>query len=86
MKIRTSEVPVQSCFLQGRTLRKKVADDRAATRSVSGKVSTKKIKGDPEVELVSCPLGMLGVGMRRHPEAIVQIGDGNPLRRNRKQR
>lgn len=84
MKIRTSEVPVQSCFMQGRTLRKKVADDKASTRSAMGKVSTKKIKGDPEVDLVSCPLSMLGVGMRRHPETIVQIGDGNPLPRRKR--
>ena len=84
MKVRTSEIPVGSCFLQGRSVRKKTSDDKAATIKASGKVSTRKIKGDPEVEMTSCPLSMLGVGMRRHPETIVQIGDGNPLPRRKK--
>lgn len=83
MKVRTSEVAVGSCFIQGRAVRKKTAEDKAATVKSSGKVSTRKIKGDPEVELTTCPLNMLGVGMRRHPETIVQIGDKNPLRRRK---
>lgn len=83
MKVRTSEVPVGNCFLQGRVTRKKTDDDKALSVKPSGKVSTRKIKGDPEVEMVSCPLSMLGLGMRRHPETIVQIGDGNPLRRRK---
>ena len=84
MKIRTSEIPVGNCFLQGRVTRKKTDDDKALTlKKPSGKVSTRKIKGDPEVEMVHCPLEMLGLGMRRHPETIVQIGDGNPIRRRK---
>ncbi len=82
MKVRVSDVPVFSCFLQGKTTKKKVSDDRATTIT-GGRVKTKKIKGDPEVTHVSCPLEMLGIGMPRHPEAVVEIGDGNPFRRRK---
>jgi hypothetical protein len=81
VKVRTSEISVGQCFRHGRVVRKKVEDDKAVTRSVSGKVSTRKIKGDPEVEITQCPLNMLGVGLRRHPETVVQIGDSKPRRR-----
>ncbi len=80
MKVRTSEISVGQCFRQGRVVRKKVEDDKAVTRSLSGKVSSRKIKGDPEVEITQCPLNMLGVGLRRHPETVVQIGDPKPRR------
>ncbi len=83
MKVRASEVSIGSCFLQGRSLKKKVADDKALTVK-NGKASTRKLKGDPEVELTGCPLEMLGLGMSRHPEVIVEIGDGNPLRKRRR--
>jgi hypothetical protein len=82
MKVRVSEVPVFSCFLQGKSTKKKVSDDRASTIK-RGRVRTGKIKGDPEVTHVSCPLEMLGIGMPRHPETVVEIGDGNPFRKRR---
>lgn len=83
MKVRMSDVNVGSCFFQGKTLKKKVADDRALSVS-GGKVKTRKMKGDPKVVETTCPLEMLGLGMPRHPEMIVEIGDGNPFRRRRK--
>jgi hypothetical protein len=83
MKIRTSEVPVGSCFMQKNSLKKKVAENKATVRKMSGKLSTRKIKGDPEVEQVTCPLEMLGVGMRRHPETMVEIGNTKPSKRKK---
>lgn len=82
MKLRISEIPIFSCFLQGRKTKKKVDDDRVLSVK-NGKVSTRKQKGDPEVELTTCPLEMLGLGQSRHPETLIQIGDGNPLRRRK---
>lgn len=83
MKVRVSDVAVGQCFLQGRSVKKKVADDKASIVK-NGKVRSRKIKGDPEVEQTSCPLEMLGIGMSRHPEMVVEIGDGNPLKRRRR--
>jgi hypothetical protein len=84
MKVRASEVSIGQCFLQGRSLKKKTADDKAITVK-NGKVSTRKLKGDPQVELTYCPLEMLGTGMSpRHPETMIEIGDGNPLKKRRR--
>lgn len=83
MKVRLGEVMAGSCFLQGKKL-KKMTDDGRVLSVKNKKVSTRRVKGDPEVELTSCPLEMLGLGMPRHPETIVEIGDGNPLRNRRK--
>jgi hypothetical protein len=83
MKVRLGEVMSGSCFFQGKKLKKKVDDDRVLSVK-NKKVSTRRVKGDPEVELTNCPLEMLGLGMPRHPETIVEIGDGNPLRNRRK--
>lgn len=87
MKIQLSGVPVNSCYMQGRgkAIKKKLEDGRAAIVTDSGKVRYKKPKGDPEVEMIeSCPLRYLGVGLRRHPDAVVEIGDGNLLKRRKK--
>lgn len=81
MKIPLSHVPVGDCFMQGRTMRKKVDDGKVLSIGAKGRTSTRKVKGDPEVEVRSCDLKFLGAGLRRHPEAIIQIGDGNILKR-----
>jgi len=86
MKIRVHEVSVGGCFIQGKTVKKKVGDDRCAVVGLSGRVSTRKLKGDPEVEMVTCPLKYLAVGLRRHPDAVVEIGDGNLLKGRKKSR
>lgn len=83
MKIRLSGVPVGSCYLQGRgaSIKKKLEDGKAAVVGGTGKVKIRKVKGDPEVEMIeACPLKYLGVGLRRHPDAVVEIGDGNLLK------
>jgi len=87
MKIQLSGVPVGSCYLHGKKseIRKKLEDGRSASINGRGKVRYGKPKGDPEVEMIeACPLRYLGVGLRRHPDAVVEIGDGNILKRRRR--
>lgn len=84
MKIRLSEVPVGACYQKGKKVLKKVEGDRIASVGLGGRVSMRKIQGDPEVDMVeACPLKYLGVGLRRHPDLVVEIGDGNLLRRRK---
>lgn len=82
MKIRVHEVPISSCFTdKNGKVKKKISDDRCAAIGKSGRVSMRKVKGDSEVEpMSSCPLNLLAVGLRRHPDAVVEIGDGNLLK------
>lgn len=82
MKVQISDLFVGSCFFQGKKLKKKVSDDQVLSVN-KGKASTRKLKGDSKVTPTTCPLEMLGLGMPNHPEMIVEIGDGNPLRRRR---
>lgn len=88
MKVRLSGVPVGSCYLHGRgaSIKKKLDDGKAAVvNDGSGKVRIRKVKGDPNVEMIeACPLRYLGVGLRRHPDAVVEIGDGNLLKRKKR--
>lgn len=89
MKVRFTDIVVGSCFVgkNGRT-RKKISERQAASRRNSdGLVDKRKVKGNPEVEqLPACPLELLGVGLRRHPERVIEIGDGNILERRKKGR
>lgn len=80
MKLHLSGLPEMTCFLgkKGKT-EKKVGDGRVASVGPKGRVRYRKVKGDPEVEQVACPLKLFGVGYRRHPEMVIQIGDGNIL-------
>lgn len=83
MKLRLSEVPVGSCYTAGKSKKvlKKIEDGRAASIGLGGRVSMRATKGDPDVDLIeACPLKYLGVGLRRHPDVVVEIGDGNILR------
>ena len=86
MKIRLSEVWAGSCFFGKKDkIFKKLEDGKTVTISGAGRVSTKKIKGDPEVETMdACPLKFLGVGLRRHPDLVVEIGDGNILKKRKR--
>lgn len=89
MKVKFTELPVGSCFIHGRGggalghggggMKKKVGEAKASSVKANGRVSTRKVKGDPEVEPSPCPLRLLGVGLRRHPEGVVEIGDGDLL-------
>lgn len=81
MKIRLSGVPVGTCFNDKHGERKKVAERKVAKVKPNGRVSMRKIKGDPEVEPTPCSLRLFGVGLRRHPDVMVEVGDGNLLKR-----
>lgn len=86
MKVRVSELPEGSCFLQGGATWKKLEDGKKVKVGSGRRVRTRRLRGDPEVEPRPCPLGLLGVGLRRHPEAVVEIGDGNILKEKRRTR
>lgn len=86
MKIRLSEVPVFSCFVGKKAkIMKKIEDGKVMTVGPLGRVSTKRTTGDPEVEMMeACPLKYLGLGQRRHPDLVVEIGDGNILKKRKR--
>lgn len=89
MKYTFTDLPIGSCFVgKNGKVKKKVTEQRAALVKENGRVSMGKMKGAAEVDSIpSCPLNLLGVGLRRHPEMVIQIGDGNILeRRGRKRR
>lgn len=85
MKVKFSGLSVGSCFTGGRGkgVRKKVEDAKYATVGRRGKVRSRDQNGDPDVDAVPCPLRYIGVGMRGHPDAVVEIGDGNPNKKRR---
>lgn len=87
MKIKLSGLPIMSCFVgKNGEMRKKVGDKKVLKVNEStGRVSTRKVKTDPEVEPVPCSIRYLGAGGRMHPDMLIQIGDGNLLK-NRKNR
>ena len=82
LKVKLSELPAGSCFVNGRkkTVRKKLADGRVVVVGKGGRVRTRDVKGNPTVSPTSCPLKYIGVGLRRHKETVVEIGDGRPKR------
>ncbi len=81
MKIKLSNLQVGTCFTDAKGQeRKKVADRKVASVSLNGRVKMRKIKGNPEVEPSPCSLRLFGVGLRRHPDIIVEVGDGNPMK------
>jgi hypothetical protein len=81
MRIRLSGLPVGSCFLgKKRKMAKKVSDEDVLVVGKGGKERRRKVKGDPEVEPSPCALEYIGRGMRRHPDQVVEIGDGKPKR------
>lgn len=86
IKMKLSDIPVQSCFIDKKgEMKKKVGDGKIATvRERDGRVKTRKVKGNPEVEPTPCSIRYFGVGLRRHPEQLVQIGDGNLLKARKK--
>jgi hypothetical protein len=88
VKVKLSGLPVGSCFVakNGET-KKKVGEKKVAkVNELSGRVSMRKTKSDPEVEPAPCPLRYLGVGNRMHPDMLIQIGDGNPNKNRRNRR
>lgn len=82
MKVRVSDLPAGTCFRQGSTTKKKLDDDRIVTMSLTGRVRKRHAK-DAEVDPVPCPLRLLGLGYRKLPSQVLEIGDGNILKRRR---
>jgi len=81
MKVKLSNIQVGTCFTDAKgNERKKVGERKVASVSLSGRVKMRKVKSDPEVEPSPCSLRLFGVGLRRHPDVIVEVGDGNPLK------
>ncbi len=76
MKTKFSELPAGACFQKGKRggVRKKLPDGRVVSVSSKGKVTTRAMKGDPNVSIVSCPLKFLGTGLRKVPDAVIEIG------------
>lgn len=86
MKMFFKDLLVGSCFIGPKgDMKKKVSESKASqVNEESGKVSTRKVKGAAEVEPSACELRYLGVGLRRHPDVVIEIGDGNPFRGKRR--
>lgn len=81
MIVNLSELPVGSCFRQGKAIKKKIEGEKTATVAMNGRVKTRKVRGNPQVEPVPCTLRLFGVGLRRHPDQVVEIGHGNLLKK-----
>lgn len=73
---RLSELSEGHCYRKpGRKgLRKKLSDGRIAEVATDRRVRFRGERGDPLVEPVSCPLKYLGIGQRKHPEAVIEVG------------
>ena len=69
-----SEIPDGSCFTQRGRVKKKLPDGRVVMVNADGKKRTRTPKGDPTVQIASCPLYLLGVGLRKAPGMIIEIG------------
>jgi hypothetical protein len=85
MKISFKELLIGSCFLDAKgEMKKKVSEVKASQVKDDGKVKTRKVKESAAVEPSPCELKYLGVGLRRHPDLVVEIGDGNPFKKERR--
>jgi hypothetical protein len=83
MKARLSELAANQCYrkLGTRKLRRKLADGRVVEIGRDRRVRYRKERGDPVVEIESCTLKFIGVGLRNNPETLIQVGSPKPLRR-----
>lgn len=83
MKARVSDLAPNQCYRKrgSRVLRKKLADGRIVEIGRDRRVKFRKERGDPVVNVESCPLRFVGVGLRHNPETIVEIGSSRPKRR-----
>lgn len=78
MRGRISELSPGTCFKQGKTTKKKLPDGRVVSVNAKGKVRIVTPKTDPVVTSVSCDLTMIGLGLRKHPELMIEMGNGRP--------
>lgn len=78
MKTRLSALRPGECFRQGKTLKKKLTEDTVVWATPKGKVRTATPKNDPAVSAESCSLNLIGLGQRKHPELMIEMGSGKP--------
>lgn len=83
MKVKFSELAPGACYLHGKkgSVKKKVDSDRYVALGAGGKVRKRKEWRDPDVDLIPCPLRLIGIGLRGHPAAIVEIGSSHARER-----
>lgn len=60
-------------------MKKKLSDGRVVSVSPKGKVRTVTPKNDPMVSPTNCDIHLLGTGLRKHPELMIEMG-GRPRR------
>jgi len=78
VKARLSDLQPGDCFKQGKTLKKKLSDGNVVWATPKGKVRIVAPKGDPVVSSASCDLHLIGLGHRKHPEMMIEMGNGRP--------
>ena len=77
-KVRLSELNPGTCFKHGKTEKKKLGDGRVVSVGTNRKPRYSTPKNDPLVSVVSCNLSLIGTGLRKHPEYMVEMGSGKP--------
>jgi len=78
VKRRLSDLRPGECFKQGKTLKKKLTEDTVVWATPKGKVRTATPTSDPAVSVASCSLHLIGLGQRKHPELMIEMGNGKP--------
>jgi hypothetical protein len=68
-----SALPDGSCFLSRGRLRKKIDSSTHTSRGADGRFRKRKVRGDPEVRRVGCPLDHLGIGLPG-PDQVLELG------------
>jgi hypothetical protein len=77
VKTKFSALESGKCFSRGRRggVWKKLPDGRMISVSKkTGKTLTRVVKKDPNITTVSCPLNLLGTGLSRVPDTLIEIG------------
>jgi hypothetical protein len=77
-KVRLSDIAPGTCFKQGKTEKKKLSDGRVVSVDAKKRTRFSTPKNDPLVSVVSCNLSLIGTGLRKHPEYMVEMGSGRP--------
>lgn len=77
-KVRLSELSPGTCFKQGKTEKKKLSDGRVVSVDAKKRTRFSTPKNDPLVSVVSCNLSLIGTGLRKHPEFMVEMGSVRP--------
>lgn len=74
MRAKFQDLTDGSCYLQRGRMRKKVSGSTSATVGRDGRVRRRRVSGNPTVESVPCDVRHLGVGLRRIPDTVMEMG------------